>query len=662
MLTYTLVTVLALAAPDLPREEKWPAEVFFGLHYDLHASPVDPDLGAATTYEHIRAELEKVRPDFVQYDCKGHGGWTGYPTEVGSPAPNIARDALKIWREVTRDLGIPLSVHYSGVWDNRAMELHPEWGRTQPDGQQSNQHAGALTGYLQDFMIPQMLEVVEKYDIDGFWVDGENWASSPSWSEACKAEFTRRTGITEIPNAAGEPHWDAWLAFHRDLFVEHVTAYTEALHAAKPEIAICSNWMYSVRQPDLVKAPVDYLSGDFDPSFGGERAMAEARFLDSQGLPWNLMAWTFLHTSDQQWTYKSSVHICQEVAAALAQGGAIFLYNQPQRNGHLTGWHQDIMAEVARFCRARQPFTHQTRTIPQIAVLHSQGYFYRHNPPLHGLHPGNVPMEGALQALVELGYSVDLLNEDMLLDRMDRYPVVVVPEQDGLPENLKEALAAYVQGGGKLLLAGHKVTAEFADLAGLKPVGDPMGTLYVPAGNGCAMTNVAWQPTELAGAETIAMGLWQQEPEVNQGSFAASTINTVGKGRCATITGDIFRAYYNAHYPLVRRFIGDALASLDADLIRMEGPWYIEMAAREKDGRMLLQFVNRNVGGYLSNHRHHVETVPDAGPFAVRVPMAERPTRCYMAPEVGSVEWDWDDGVLTARIAGLGIHNVLVIE
>jgi len=115
-------------------ENNWHEEAFFGLHYDLHPSAADTELGRETTYEHIRAMLEKVNPDFVQYDCKGHPGYAGYPTEVGSPSPGIVNDALKIWREVTRDMGIPLSIHYSGVWDTRAIELHPEWARIRSDG------------------------------------------------------------------------------------------------------------------------------------------------------------------------------------------------------------------------------------------------------------------------------------------------------------------------------------------------------------------------------------------------------------------------------------------------------------------------------------------------------------------------------------------------
>ena len=77
---------------------------------------------------------------------------------------------------------------------------------------------------------------------------------------------------------------------------------------------------------------------------------------------------------------------------------------------------------------------------------------------------------------------------------------------------------------------------------------------------------------------------------------------------------------------------------------------------------MLIQFVNRSAAGYLAPDRHTVEHVPDAGAFTVEIPLAARPARCWMGPERTGLEWTWHDGVLEARIAGLGIHNVLVIE
>ena len=641
----------------------WHEGAFFGLHYDLHPNQKDTELGRETTYEHVREQLEKVKPDFVQYDCKGHPGWTGYPTKVGSPSPGIVNDALKIWRQVTRDMGIPLSIHYSGVWDTRAVELHPDWANVNPEGKRDANHTCPLSPYTEEFMIPQLIEVVTEYQIDGMWIDGENWASNPCYCDRCKAEFKKRTNIEAVPTKAGDANWDAWLAFQRDLFVEHVTKYANAVHAKNPNVMVCSNWMYSVRQPDRVTAPVDYLSGDFDPSFGADRACAEARFISSRGKPWDLMAWSFLQTGNQGWTTKTVPHLCQELSVVLAQGGAVFIYDVPQRSGRLTGWHQDILGEVAAFCRKRKEFCHKTDTIPQVAILHSQTAYYRHNDPLFNFAAANQPMEGALHAVLENGCSADILNEDALIERLARYPMVIVPEQAEVPQKVIDALRTYVRNGGRLLLSGSQIAVQYADLAGVEAVEGQLESGWVPAGNGCVTVPGPWQKAKVTTATELAPLLNQQEPAIDLAGTPAATVNRIGKGVVVAVHGPVFRAYHESHYPLLRRFIGDCINAVDAQgLIRLDGPWWIEMSARKKDGRTLIQFVNRSSGGYTSPNRHMVESVPDAGPFTVTIPVVTKPRRCYMAPDETGLEWTWKDGILTAQIAGLVIHNVLVVE
>ena len=59
------------------------ADCFFGVHFDLHASEDITDAGKTLTAEMIDTFLLKVKPDFIQIDCKGHPGISSYPTKVG---------------------------------------------------------------------------------------------------------------------------------------------------------------------------------------------------------------------------------------------------------------------------------------------------------------------------------------------------------------------------------------------------------------------------------------------------------------------------------------------------------------------------------------------------------------------------------------------------
>lgn len=259
---------------------------------------------------------------------------------------------------------------------------------------------------------------------------------------------------------------------------------------------------------------------------------------------------------------------------------------------------------------------------------------------------------------------MDILNEETLVKRINEFPLVVIAEQEGLPGNVVEALRTYVNGGGRLLLSGPRVATELADLAGVEAVeGQVHGQGLVPADNGCVPASGTWQAVKCAGAIELAPLLNQQEPKLNLAGTPAATLNRVGNGTVVAVHGPIFRAYYVAHYPRLRRFVGDMVNALGtSNLVHVDGPWWIEMSARRKNGHLMIQFANRAAAGFTSPNRHMVESVPDTGPFTVTVPMSQRPTRCYMAPDDTGLEWTWKDNVLTAKIASLAIHNVLVIE
>ncbi|MFO7947456.1 MAG: hypothetical protein R6V19_11665, partial [Armatimonadota bacterium] len=589
---------------DKSHSAEWVDDVWFGLHYDLHARDSDTELGAELTAEHLKERLERVKPDWVQCDCKGHPGYTSYPTTIGSPSPGIVRDALQIHRQVADELGIPLSVHYSGVLDTRAIELHPEWAARDPEGEIIGRAEGRsdvtcrLSAYVDELVIPQMLDVIDRYDVDGFWVDGDCWAVRNCYCDRCREVFEERTGITEPPTDPEDPNWDLWREFQRDMFVEYVRKYTDAVHERKPECAVCSNWMYSARHPGEVTVDVDYLSGDLSPSWGAERGVMEGRCLDSRGLPWNLMAWSFCRPGlDVPYQTKTAAQLCQEAGEIMSCGGAVMLYDQPQRTGWLTGWHQDLFAEVAEFCRARKPFCEHSTSVPDAVVLHSEEHVFTHvEAPFNPL--GNdtlMPMQGAVHALLENHFHVDINDEQTLRKHIDDYGLVVVPEQDPISDAMPGALEEYARGGGIVLMTGLHLAARHGDLVGVKPAGDVTeGRWHLPVDDEAATVSEQWQPVQTTDAEVYCSIMDQQEVGKDETSWPAVTVRTVGEGAVIAIHGPVMSSFFKTHHPRLRRFLEKLLDDMNVPRrVRIEGPPNLECTLREKDGMLAVSLVNR---------------------------------------------------------------------
>ena len=180
-------------------------DCFFGLHFDLHPQKHDTVLGADTTEENVAKLLDRVRPDFVQYDCKGHPGYTGYPTKVGWASPGIVKDALAIWRTVTAARGVGLFVHYSGVIDQVAIEQHPEWAAVDAEGKRADRATSTFGPYVDELLIPQLREAATAYDLDGVWADGECWGAVLDWSEVALVAWREASRLTFRPRPTGFP-------------------------------------------------------------------------------------------------------------------------------------------------------------------------------------------------------------------------------------------------------------------------------------------------------------------------------------------------------------------------------------------------------------------------------------------------------------------------
>jgi hypothetical protein len=165
---------------------------YFGIHFDLHPSKSDTVLGRDVTEDNIRAFLHRVRPDYVQYDCVGVPGYSGYPTKVGWPAPGIVKDSLAIWRKVTREEQVALLIHYCVLWNQTAVEHHPDWAAVNAHGVRDKAVLSIFSPFAERLLIPQLKEAATLYDLDGAWMDADAWVARLDYSPAALAEWKRQ--------------------------------------------------------------------------------------------------------------------------------------------------------------------------------------------------------------------------------------------------------------------------------------------------------------------------------------------------------------------------------------------------------------------------------------------------------------------------------------
>ncbi len=662
-------------------------QYYFGLHYDLHGGVDDTVLGTRCSEAELVPMLELMAPDFVQTDCKGHPGYTSWFSQVehASVVPGLTHDALMQWRKATRRLGLPLHCHYSGIWDKAAGTKHPDWCVVSADGQLAGapfgQNAGAPTGekmcprgdYLDALMIPQMKELIDRYGVDGFWIDGDLWAVEPCYCGKCKAAWTAQTGLAEPPTDVADAQWPRWWNFARESFYAFVTRYCDAVHAHKPGVLVCSNWLQTFKNPGEPTVPTDWISGDNSWVWGLDGSRCEARFLSTRRKPWDIMLWNFycshgMGKPDSPWTVKPPQMLMQEAAVLLSFGGNVQVYEHPPvRDGRLIEWRQRRMRDVGAFVKSRRELCQHTETVPQIAVLHSEHHLYADVRGKNIMWSVDVmPVQGAVFALLESSYGVDILDEWALLPRLAEFPVVVVPEQERMSDAMVAALKTYVEGGGRLLLTGSGMFDRFGEaFLGFRSLGIETDKTYaVMAADGdVPLFSKTWRLGEVTDAEMVSplgRGCLLDDRLL---SNPAAVVNGVGQGQVLYVPADLFRDFAHNRYPLTRRFAAALVDRLLPDPeLRVEAPACVDVTLRRRGEITLVHLVNRVSGIPNTPGNGAVDELPAVGPVTLRWRLAVRPRAVNKVLENGDVTWAWSDGLLTARLDHVHIHAALRVD
>ena len=638
------------------------SQSFFGLHFDLHPGPSDPALGRDVSDEMVAELLDATRPDFVQYDSKGHVGWLGWPSQVGPSAPHIVKDSIEIWRRVTAQRGVALYIHYSGVWDSEACRRHPEWARVGPDGKLDKNQTSTFGPYVDQVMIPQLREAATKYDLDGVWVDGECWATNPDYSPAAATVFRNKTGSGTLPKGPQEAGWQQWLDVNREAFRAYLRHYIQALKQTHPNFQIASNWLYSTFVPEEPSIPVDFLSGDFLGNASISTARLDARYLAQTGKSWDLMAWGFQDSGSNKVgaVHKPALQLEQEAAVVLAQGGGFQVYYNPSRAGWFEQSHVVTMGRLAKFCRARQAVSHQSESVPQIGVLFSKETLYATSGRLFGgWGSATDPARGCIDALVALQYSVDVLPDWKICRVAERYPLIVLPEWTAIGEAAHQTLLQYASAGGVLIVCGAENAALFAEAIGARVSADAASVQAAWIGGGEVLGNLhgLWRDLEPGSAQVLEQRF--TDYDTRSGGLPAAVAGKHGKGEIVLIPAALGRVYAQTHTPAVRDFLRRIVAPRFQPPVRVSAPPVVEVALRTKAKRLHIHLLN-SAGMQVAGDFAALDYIPAVGPVKLSFPW--KPLSAKLTPEGTALSAVAAAGRWTIEAPKIEIHSVVTVE
>lgn len=646
-----LAVCLPLLLVTTPPRNEWFRQSLVNVHFDNHSSL----LGQGLAPDELTAAFATVPVTMLQVSAQSNGPAT-YPTNVGLNATGAnGFDTIGLFRGLTRKLGRKLVVYMSV--DRRPMQLkqHPEWGHLNADGKPQingepivcNRPNRAKKGYLYEQFLPQIRELSAKYQVDGFWFDGDYILPRPCWCANCLAEWQADTG-QPAPRQAGEAAWAKWVAWHYERYCEYRRQVAECIHQANDQALYTSNWSWAWT-PEPVPDYADTLSGD---AWDVRQVHSVCqRWGAQERVPFDIMSYCTPEWRSLDRSY-SLQRTWQEGGLTLAHGGVWFIWSFGGSRIPPSGI--DITRQCAQWVRDRQPALGPTSSLAAVAVLDSETAWRQ---------GGRTGMDGpahcAALNLAEGARPADLLNEATLRGNLARYRAVVVPEQLALAPETLALLTRFAEGGGRVLFTGAALrgtgdeSATASELLGLKRA--------QPAGEQPpAVLSIGGRKHHLRGAPVITPTTAKVLLSFTDGRPALCA-RPLGQGTVAYLAGE-------AGYP-DDGLLAAVLTTLGVGpAYRVEGngrsPVLCTLRAKGRQTVLHVVDLTARVNAQVTdiNTREYTDLNPPLHNLRVTIPCAQQPAGVRVVPTGTMVRSAWQDGRLTLALETLETHAAVIID
>lgn len=240
----------------------WFKDVYCLLHTDAHLGRFK------SIYKNFDAEAtaqmyEDAGFNLVSYIAQD--GPSYYPTKIGTVHPGIKMDHTGELTRALKKRGIKTIVYIAAMHELRHHREHPDWiynpdpTRDIVDKRSIGESATMCLNspWVDEVFIPVCKEMIELYDVDGFFPDGvmRPFDYMHCYCKYCRESFSKEVG-GDIPTKDHDPNTYEYRKWSNRRIEEYMDKVYRTLSSIKPDIAILNNYAWMARYPIT---PPDYV-------------------------------------------------------------------------------------------------------------------------------------------------------------------------------------------------------------------------------------------------------------------------------------------------------------------------------------------------------------------------------------------------------------------
>ena len=665
----SIMPVYPSAVEAQEQRDNWFKNIYRLLHLDAHFG------GYKEIYKNFDAEataqiFQEIGVQMVSY--MAHDGPSYYPTKIGKMHPGLARDFVGEFTRALKKRGIKTIVYY---------------------GMGSCQN----TSKVDEIIIPQMKEIIELYDVDGFFPDGhlQPYLMSTCHCESCQKQFAEEVG-GEIPKDDSDPRafaYRKWSNKQMESFIEKVY---RALSAIKPDIAFLNNHLWVSRYPITPPRYVKHICWDTpvpDVGLYSWNFSFEARYLSTLTDILPDITWSLMNVSSKTWgdfALRETEAFMQECAIMLAGCGRTYLSYNPYPSGNPAPALMEAFEKVNRRTIELEPFVKGCKPVKDVAVLHSADSVWSKAPMIPHTtwepSPAYHSVAGAHKALIEGHVQMSMLNSDVFIKTIHEYSALILADQRILSKQECRVIREFVRNGGSLIATfetgtrdmenNHLDNFSIDDVLGIRyreTVDTSVSYLRVKSKveqHGIPAYDIPVAGKYVRVETTTAKTLVELVPPYGRapGEFSEGpgiTVNSFGKGKALYCASGLFAGYYKEDTPLLRKlalWMLDIVYPVASRTIALDNtPINVEVFYNQKGKERFVHLVNysgdkREIGPAMA------QDFPLVHGIRVRVRLSSKPSRITAVPDDKTISFEYNDRWASFDGKPLAIHDVYRIE
>ena len=268
---------------------------------------------------------------------------------MSTVAPGLQHDLPEIWRGLARDRNVDFALYVSTLRNDVLTKERPDWERIRPDGIPTGRIEPS-SPYVQEWLKPFLAELVERYDPDGFFFDGDYWAVGEAAGQFRSDAAMRLLGIAgAIESAPIADQRRATVASYS----EYILALATFLDNQAKDLKCSVNLAFTFRHPIAPPKGLSLITSDLPPFFGPLDAWIETAVVLDEGQEREVVMPLFVEPEGGGRKYpKAPDQLVHEVAPLLAADESVHVYFPMALTGRIdtsyTASLNEMRAEIER--------------------------------------------------------------------------------------------------------------------------------------------------------------------------------------------------------------------------------------------------------------------------------------------------------------------------